>query len=110
MTVEICHVLLLFLGISLVVFSIPKNKFTRYRNIPFAKGFQSEGNNWKNTSGKGIYDADMTSVDGFISGHYYPVNTTVNLCPDGYNSANVSPATVSRLFSILLLRTIDIQR
>ena len=43
----------------------------------------------------GIYDVKVTSVEGFLSDHYNPVNKTVNLSPDVYNGTSVSAAAVA---------------
>ncbi len=43
----------------------------------------------------GIYDVKVTSVQGFLSDHYNPVNKTVNLSPDVYSGTSVSAAAVA---------------
>ncbi len=43
----------------------------------------------------GIYDVTVTSVDGFLSDHYNPLNKTVNLSPDVYHGVSVSAAAVA---------------
>jgi Zn-dependent membrane protease YugP len=43
----------------------------------------------------GIYDVKVTSVDGFLSDHYNPVNKTVNLSPEVYNGQSISSAAVA---------------
>jgi uncharacterized protein len=43
----------------------------------------------------GIYDVQVTSVNGFLSDHYNPANKTVNLSADVYNGTSVSAAAVS---------------
>lgn len=86
---------LLFLGISFLVSAVLKSKFTRYSKEMLSSGLTgreiAEKMLWEN----GIYDVKVTSVDGFLSDHYNPLNKTVNLSPDVYNGASVSAAAVA---------------
>jgi Zn-dependent membrane protease YugP len=43
----------------------------------------------------GIYDVQVTSVDGVLSDHYNPMNKTVNLSPDVYNGKSIASAAVA---------------
>jgi Zn-dependent membrane protease YugP len=43
----------------------------------------------------GIYDVQVTSVNGFLSDHYNPFNKTVNLSPDVYNGRSIAAAAVA---------------
>ena len=43
----------------------------------------------------GIYDVKVTSVQGFLSDHYNPLNKTVNLSPDVYEGRSISAAAVA---------------
>jgi Zn-dependent membrane protease YugP len=43
----------------------------------------------------GICDVSVTSVEGFLSDHYNPLNKTVNLSPDVYHGTSVSAAAVA---------------
>lgn len=95
MTTEIWIVSLLFFGISLLVSAILKSKFTRYSKIPLSNGMSGKEIAEKMLRDNGIYDVKVTSVEGFLSDHYNPVNKTVNLSPDVYNGTNVSAAAVA---------------
>jgi len=95
MSNEIMIVSLLFLGISFLVSAILKSKFTKYSKIPLANGMSGREIAEKMLKENGIYDVKVTSVEGFLSDHYNPVNKTVNLSPDVYNGASVSAAAVA---------------
>lgn len=95
MTTEIWIVSMVFLGISLLVSSILKNKFSRYAKIALANGLSGRQIAEKMLKENGIYDVKVTSAEGFLSDHYNPLNRTVNLSPDVYNGTSVSAAAVA---------------
>ncbi len=95
MTNEIMLVSLLFLGISFLVSSILKGKFNRYSKLQLSKGLSGKEIAEKMLRENGIYDVTVTSVDGFLSDHYNPLNKTVNLSPDVYHGVSVSAAAVA---------------
>jgi Zn-dependent membrane protease YugP len=95
MTTEIWIVSMLFFGISLLVSAILKSKFSRYSKVPLSNGMSGKEIAEKMLRENGIYDVKVTSVEGFLSDHYNPVNKTVNLSPDVYNGTNVSAAAVA---------------
>ena len=86
---------LAFLGISFLVSAILKSKFTKYSKIPLANGMSGKEIAQKMLKENGIYDVNVTSVDGFLSDHYNPANRTVNLSPEVYNGTSVSAAAVA---------------
>jgi len=95
MSNEIFIVSLLFLGISFIVSAVLKSKFTKYSKIPLSNGLSGREIAEKMLQENGIYDVKVTSVNGFLSDHYNPVNKTVNLSPDVYNGTSVSAAAVA---------------
>lgn len=95
MTPSIMIVSFLFLGISMLVSMILKGKFTKYSKVSLRNGLTGREIAEKMLKENGIYDVKVTSVDGFLSDHYNPVNKTVNLSPDVYNGTSVSAAAVS---------------
>lgn len=95
MSNEIFIVSLVFLGISFLVSAILKSKFTKYSKIPLANGMSGREIAEKMLKENGIYDVKVTSVEGFLSDHYNPVNKTVNLSPDVYSGTSVSAAAVA---------------
>ena len=95
MTNEIFLVSLLFLGISFLVSAILKSKFTKYGKIGLANGLSGREIAEKMLRENGIYDVKVTSVEGFLTDHYNPVNKTVNLSPEVYNGTGISAAAVA---------------
>ena len=95
MTAPIMIVSLIFLGISMLVSLVLKNKFKKYSKVPLSNGMTGREIAEKMLRENGIYDVKVTSVEGFLSDHYNPVNKTVNLSPDVYNGNSVSAAAVS---------------
>jgi Zn-dependent membrane protease YugP len=95
MTNEIMLVSILFLGISFLVSSILKGKFTRYSKQPLSNGLSGKEIAEKMLRENGICDVSVTSVEGFLSDHYNPLNKTVNLSPDVYHGTSVSAAAVA---------------
>ena len=95
MSNEIFVVSLVFLGISFLVSSILKAKFTKYSKIGLANGLSGHEIAEKMLRESGIYDVKVTSVQGFLSDHYNPVNKTVNLSPEVYTGTSISAAAVA---------------
>jgi uncharacterized protein len=95
MTSEIMIVSLVFLGISFLVSSVLKSKFTKYSKVPLANGLSGKEIAEKMLRENGIYDVKVVSVQGFLSDHYNPANKTVNLSPEVYSGTSVSAAAVA---------------
>ena len=95
MSNEILIVSLVFLGISFLVSAILKSKFTKYSKIPLNNGMSGREIAEKMLKENQIYDVKVTSVEGFLSDHYNPVNKTVNLSPDVYSGTSISAAAVA---------------
>ena len=86
---------LIFVGISMLVSMVLKNKFKTYSKVPLANGMTGKEVAEKMLRENGIYDVKVISVDGFLSDHYNPANKTVNLSPDVYNGNSISSAAVA---------------
>lgn len=95
MTAPIMIVSLIFLGISMIVSMILKGKFTKYSKVRLSNGLTGREIAEKMLRENGIYDVKVTSVNGFLSDHYNPVNKTVNLSPEVYNGISVSAGAVA---------------
>lgn len=95
MTSEILLVSLLFVGISFVVSMILKSKFNRYSKIGLSNGMTGKQIAEKMLRENGIFDVQVTSVQGFLSDHYNPLNKTVNLSPEVYSGQSISAAAVA---------------
>ena len=95
MTASIMLVSFVFLGISMLVSLVLKNKFKKYSNVLLSNGFSGREIAEKMLRENGIYDVKVTSIEGFLSDHYNPANKTVNLSPEVYNGTSVSAAAVA---------------
>lgn len=95
MTAEIMIVSFIFLGISMLVSMVLKNKFKKYSKVALSNGMTGRAIAEKMLQENGIYDVKVTSVEGFLTDHYNPANKTVNLSPDVYNGNSVAAAAVA---------------
>lgn len=95
MTPEILIVSIIFLVISMIVSGILKSKFTKYSKVPLSNGLTGREIAEKMLRENGIYDVKVTSVNGFLSDHYNPLNKTVNLSPEVYSGNSVAAAAVA---------------
>ena len=95
MTFPIMIVSLIFLGISMLVSMVLKNKFQKYAKVPLSNGLTGREVAEKMLRENGIYDVKVTSVDGFLSDHYNPATKTVNLSPDVFNGSSIAAAAVA---------------
>src|SRR5688572_234650 len=95
MTPEILIVSILFLVISMIVSGVLKSKFTKYSKVPLSNGLTGREIAEKMLRDNGIYDVKVTSVNGFLSDHYNPLNKTVNLSPEVYSGNSVAAAAVA---------------
>lgn len=95
MTPSIMIVSLIFLGISMLVSLVLKNKFTKYSKVGLANGLSGREIAERMLRENGIYDVKVQSVNGFLSDHYNPVNKTINLSPEVYEGRSVSAAAVA---------------
>jgi uncharacterized protein len=95
MTPSIFLISLLFVGISMIVSMILKSRFAAYSKIPLASRLTGKEVAEKMLRENGIYDVNVTSVDGFLTDHYNPINKTINLSPEVYNNYSVASAAIA---------------
>ena len=95
MTPSIFLVSLLFVGISMIVSMILKSRFAAYSKIPLASRLTGKEVAEKMLRENGIYDVKVTSVDGFLTDHYNPINKTINLSPEVFNNYSVASAAIA---------------
>ncbi len=92
---DIFLISMLFLGLSLLVSAILKSKFSKYGKIPLSNGLTGREVAEKMLRDNGIFDVQVTSVEGFLTDHYNPATHTVNLSPEVYNGNSISSAAVA---------------
>lgn len=95
MTPGILFVSLLFVGISMIVSTVLKSRFNQYSKVPLRSGLSGKEVAERMLRENGIYDVSVTSVKGFLSDHYNPVNKTINLSPEVYSGHSVAAAAVA---------------
>jgi len=95
MTIGIIFISLLFMVIGMAVQFTLKSKFKTYSQVPTSSGMSGKEIAQKMLRDNGIYDVQITSVEGSLSDHYDPVKKTVNLSADVYEGRNVSAAAVA---------------
>jgi Zn-dependent membrane protease YugP len=72
-----------------------KSKFSEYGAFTLRSGLSGKEVAEKMLKDNGIFDVQVTSVEGFLSDHYNPLDKTVNLSPDVYNGRSISSAAVA---------------
>ena len=95
MNQEIFIVSIAFVGISMLVSMVLKNKFAAFSKIGLANKMTGKEIAEKMLRDNGIYDVKVVSVEGFLSDHYNPVNKTVNLSPEVYQGNSIASAAVA---------------
>jgi Zn-dependent membrane protease YugP len=72
-----------------------KSKFKQYSEDFLQVGLSGKEIAEKMLRDNGITDVKVTSVEGFLSDHYNPLEKTVNLSPEVYNGRSISSAAVA---------------
>lgn len=86
---------IVFLVIGLIVSQVLKSKFAKYAQERLSSGLSGRDVAQKMLRDNGIYDVEVTSVEGTLTDHYNPANKTVNLSHDVYNGRNIAAAAVA---------------
>jgi Zn-dependent membrane protease YugP len=95
MPTSVLLVSLLFLGLSMLVSGVLKNKFKTYGRLRLSANLTGREIAEKMLKDNGIYDVKVISAQGFLSDHYNPANKTVNLSPEVYEGVSVAAAAVA---------------
>lgn len=95
MTPGIMFISILFMVISMIVSLVLKSKITKYNKVPLVNGMSGKEIAEKMLRENGIYDVQVTSVQGFLTDHYDPVKKTVNLSPEVYEGRSVASAAIA---------------
>jgi hypothetical protein len=95
MTIGIIFISLIFMFIGMAVQSRLKSKFTEYSRVGTSSGMSGEEIAKKMLKDNGIYDVQVTSVDGMLTDHYNPINKTVNLSTEVFSGRSVAAAAVA---------------
>lgn len=87
---------ILFIGIALASWVVSKSlerKFKKYSEVSLPMTGRDVAE--KMLHDNGIYDVQITSIEGQLTDHYNPSTKTVNLSADVYSGANVAAAAVA---------------
>jgi len=95
MTFGILAVSIVFMLIGMAVQYRLKSKFKEYSLVPTTSGMSGAEIAQKMLRDNGIYDVQVTDVEGSLTDHYNPANKTVNLSTDVYNGRSVAAAAVA---------------
>ena len=81
--------------LGMAVQSRLKSKFSDYSKVPTSSGLSGQEVAQKMLSDNGIYDVQVTSVEGALTDHYKPLDKTVNLSADVYAGRSVAAAAIA---------------
>src|SRR4051794_3997605 len=95
MTFGIIAISVIFMLIGMAVQFRLKSKFFEYSKIETSSGMSGKEIASKMLRDNGIYDVQVTSVEGNLTDHYNPLNKTVNLSADVYNGRSVAAAAIA---------------
>ena len=87
----------LFIGIALISWAVSaalERKFERYSKVSLG-GMTGREVAEKMLHDHGIYDVQITCIEGQLTDHYNPATKTVNLSKNVYNGNNVAAAAVA---------------
>ncbi len=84
-----------FFIISWAVSARLKSKFKKYSQIPLQSGLSGREIAELMLRDNGIYDVQVTAVEGTLTDHYNPANRTVNLSPGVYHGRSAAAAAVA---------------
>jgi Zn-dependent membrane protease YugP len=88
-------IIIFFLVVGMLVQWRLKSKLDEYSRIPLRNGMTGRDVAEKMLADYGIYDVKITSVPGFLTDHYNPLNKSVNLSPEVYNGNSVTAAAIA---------------
>ena len=95
MTTGIIFISVIFMLIGMAVQFRLKSKFIEYGKVPIFSNLSGAEIAKKMLSDNGIYDVQVTSVEGTLTDHFNPLNKTVNLSRDVYDGRSVAAAAVA---------------
>lgn len=95
MTFGILAISIVFMIIGMIVQGRLKSKFSEYSKFGTASGLSGKEIAEKMLRDNGIYDVQVTSVQGTLTDHYNPANKTVNLSEEVYSARSISAAAVA---------------
>ncbi|MEO6489310.1 MAG: zinc metallopeptidase, partial [Ferruginibacter sp.] len=95
MTFGIIAISVIFMIIGMLVQYRLKSKFSQYSKVPTSSGLSGAQVAQRMLQDNGIFDVQVTSVQGSLTDHYNPATKTVNLSREVYEGRNVASAAVA---------------
>ncbi|MFM2358756.1 MAG: hypothetical protein RLY16_749 [Bacteroidota bacterium] len=95
MTPGILIISVLFMIIGMIVQSKLKGKFETYSKVPLLSGLSGREVAQKMLADNGIYQVQVTCVEGTLTDHYDPTKRTVNLSREVYEGQSIAAAAVA---------------
>lgn len=86
---------IIFVVISMLVSMRLKGKFAAYSKVALGGGLSGKEIAEQMLRQSGIYDVQVTAVEGSLTDHYNPLTKTVNLSQDVYHGRSVASAAVA---------------
>ena len=89
---------IIFIGVMVLSWLTQNNlkqKFEAYSKVPVAPGLTGREVAERMLRDNGIYNVTVTCTPGQLTDHFNPVNGTVNLSEEVYNSCSVAAAAVA---------------
>lgn len=88
-------IFIVFMVLSLIVSKVLNNRIEQYSKIPLSSGLTGKEVAEKMLRDNGIYDVNVTCVQGKLTDHYNPQDKTVNLSEGVYASNSIAAAAVA---------------
>ena len=88
-------IIVVFAIVSFAVNRRLKNKFKKYSLQPLTSGLSGREVAEKMLADNGIYDVQVTCVQGHLTDHYNPSSKTVNLSEQVYHGRSIAAAAVA---------------
>lgn len=95
MTFGIIAVSVIFMLLGMAVQFKLKRKFSEFSKIGITGGLSGKEVAQKMLKDNGIYDVQVTSVQGSLTDHYNPADKTVNLSSDVYEGRSIASAAIA---------------
>lgn len=95
MTIGIIAISVIFMVLGMIVQYRLKSKFTEYSKLGTKSQLSGQEIAQKMLRDNGIYDVQVTSVEGTLTDHYNPLNKTVNLSRDVFEGRSIAAAAVA---------------
>lgn len=89
---------IVMIGLLLVGFLVQgrlRSKMKLYSQHPTPGGLSGAEVAKKMLNDNGIYDVEITSVQGYLTDHYNPANKTVNLSPEVFSGRSIMAASIA---------------